>query len=298
MPPLISVITPSFNQGPFIERTLQSVLSQNIKNYEYIIMDGGSTDETISILKCYNNKLKWISEPDKGQSHAVNKGIQQTDGEIIAWLNSDDIYYPRTLETVARFFSAYPEYDVLYGDANHIDENDGIIEKYDTHPWDTELLRNICYLCQPATFFRRSVLERFGALDETLQYCMDYELWLRLSQHNVRFYYLNQTLAGSRLHKQTKTLGSRLRVHKEINDMFRQKFSTVPHRWIVNYAHVYIEEKKGLNRNDWRFYFLVAFLSLTASLRWNKKISFSLLQNGFDWFMHGFKMMRTKREKT
>ncbi len=210
-----SIITPSYNQGIFIERTIQSVFSQNFTDLEYVVMDGGSKDTTIDVLKKYSDKITWVSEPDKGQSHAVNKGLAQTSGEIIGWLNSDDVYYPGCLQIVSDFFEAYPEVDVLYGDAHHIDEDDAFINKYGTEPWNASRLYDVCYLCQPATFFRRSVIEKFGGLNENLQFCMDYEFWLRLSKHGVKFYYLNQLLAGSRLHENTKTIGSRLKVHKK-----------------------------------------------------------------------------------
>lgn len=264
----ISVITPSYNQGQFIERTIQSVLSQDIPDLEYIVVDGGSTDNTVEILKKYHSQLRWLSEKDKGQTDAVNKGLHLTSGDIIGWLNSDDIYYPRALKTINDYFATHPEVDVIYGDADHIDIHDQVLERYYTEAWDIARLKDVCYLSQPAVFFRRSVVERCGLLDENLQYCMDYEYWLRLALKGVRFAYLPQTLAGSRLYAQTKTSHFRKEVHREINDMLKQKLGRVPDRWLSNYAYAVAE------KNDKR---TIAIKTILAAFHWNRWISKSLL---------------------
>src|SRR5437764_362969 len=137
----ISVVTPSFNQGGFIERTIRSVANQQIAKLEHFIIDGGSTDKTVEILQQQASTVRWISEPDRGQAHAVNKGIERTDGEIIAWLNSDDVYYPGALVEVAAFFERNPTIDVVYGRADHIDIDDRSFEPYETRNWDPAKLR-------------------------------------------------------------------------------------------------------------------------------------------------------------
>ena len=246
----VSVITPSFNQGQFIERTIQSVLSQRFAGeLEYLVMDGGSTDATLEILQRYQSKLQWISEKDRGQADAVNKGLARASGDIIGWLNSDDIYYPGAIQAACQGLDQHPEADVVYGDANHIDENDALIEAYPTEAWNFDRLLETCYFCQPAVFFRRSLVGRFGPLNPELHFCLDYEYWIRLGAAGVKFCWVRQTLAGSRLYPKTKTLSSRVRFHAEINDMLRTHARKVPDRWLFNYAHV-VADEKGIPRSD------------------------------------------------
>ncbi|MBX9810893.1 MAG: glycosyltransferase [Burkholderiales bacterium] len=280
----VSIITPSFNQGQFIERTLQSVACQTGAEIEHVVFDGGSTDNTIDILKRFSPPVRWVSEKDKGQTNAVNKGIRATSGEIIGWLNSDDIYYPGAVARVAALFDANPEIDVVYGDAFHIREDNSIIEHYPTENWDFERLKQVCFICQPATFFRRSVVERFGMLDETLNYCMDYEYWLRLASCGARFSRLQQPLAGSRFYAETKTLGARKKVHAEINRMMQSLFGKVPERWLFNYGHA-VMEQTAVDRiaHPRLFLILVAMVSLLAALRWNHAISRDMISTMAKW---------------
>jgi glycosyltransferase involved in cell wall biosynthesis len=265
----VSIITPSFNQGRFIERTLMSVAKQDGAEIEHVVFDGGSTDNTVEVLNRFNSSIKWVSERDKGQTDAVNKGIRATDGEIIGWLNSDDIYYPGAIARIVAFFKEHPDFDVVYGQADHIDVSDHPFEAYPTEPWDFERLHQTCFICQPALFFRRRVVEKHGLLDESLNYCMDYEYWLRLSYAGVRFAYLEEKLAGSRLYADNKTLGARVKVHGEINDMFKKSIGKVPKKWVQNYAHISMHERHGWfptsqTEFDIRYLF--------AKIRWNSKV--------------------------
>lgn len=244
-----SVITPSFRQGRFIDRTIQSVLSQNFSNIEYVICDGGSDDETLDILKQYGDRIRWISEPDRGQADAVNKGITMTTGEIIAWINSDDIYYPEAFEVIDRIFKDNPEIQIVYGQADWIDEEDKILQAFPTETWNYRHLIETCYLCQPAVFFKRSLIEKLGYLNTSLEYCMDYELWLRYGEY-TKFYYLTQKLAGSRMYPTNKTVSKRLAAHYEIVEMIKNKFGKIPDAWLLGYALVKVEETTNLNRFD------------------------------------------------
>ncbi len=265
----VSIVTPSYNQGRFIERTLQSVAGQTGAEIEHVVFDGGSSDETVEVLKRYGDGVCWVSEKDKGQAHAVNKGICATDGHIIGWLNSDDIYYPGAVAQVVRYFERHPQMEVVYGMADHIDLADQPFETYPTEPWDFDRLKETCFICQPALFFRRRVVEQYGLLDDTLNYCMDYEYWLRLGRAGVRFGYLEEKLAGSRLYSDNKTLGARLKVHQEINDMFKRTFGRVPVRWLMNYAHAAVEP--CIDRATSPYWFLMKLCVATVSAAWRWK---------------------------
>jgi len=245
--PSMTVITPSYNQAKYIRRTIESVLSQQVPDLEYLIFDACSTDGTQAILAEYQSRATIVIEKDHGQADAVNKGLRAARGEVIGWLNSDDIYYEGACRRVLDELAAHPEADVVYGEANHIDEQDGVIEPYYIEPFDYERLKAVCFICQPATFFTKRVVDRLGPLRAELRYCMDYEFWLRIcADQPPRF--LAQKLAGSRLHAETKTLGSRAPVHREILSMLRERFGAPPSRWVYNLAHVIVEER-GLTRD-------------------------------------------------
>lgn len=281
----VSIITPSYNQGQFIERTLKSVAEQTGSVIEHVIFDGGSTDNTVDILKSFSPAVRWISEKDRGQTDAVNKGICATDGEIIGWLNSDDLYYPDAVKRVTDYFVMHPEIDVVYGKADHIDLKDQPFEEYPTEPWDIERLKQCCFLCQPAVFFRRRVVALHGLLNESLNYCMDYGYWIRLGLAGVRFGYLDEKLAGSRMYADNKTMGSRMKVHAEINDMLRDLTGSVPDKWLFNYAHTVVEQKYNQATQYRRFCIGLAMQSIIASLRWNDRISDSMLKTLAGWLL-------------
>jgi glycosyltransferase involved in cell wall biosynthesis len=281
----VSIVTPSFNQGQFIERTLLSVANQRDSGIEieHVVFDGGSTDSTIEVLQRYSSTVQWVSRKDRGQTDAVNQGIKATEGEIIGWLNSDDVYYPNAIAEVVAYFEAHPDVDVLYGMADHIDLADLAFESYPTEIWNFERLKETCFICQPALFFRRSVVRKHGLLDESLNYCMDYEYWLRLGSRGVRFGYLESKLAGSRLYADNKTLGARVKVHKEINDMIKRLLGKVPDRWLFNYAHVIVESKMNRASHPKQFTIRMALSAIFSALRWNGMVSRAMRSSISQW---------------
>jgi glycosyltransferase involved in cell wall biosynthesis len=208
--PRITVITPSYNQGSFIEETINSVLSQNYPNLEYIVMDGGSADGTVEILKKYSSQLNWISEKDRGQSHAINKGLRQATGEVIAFLNSDDVYEPGALLAVGDFFTNHPDAFWLTGWCSTINTHGQEIRKLSTlykkfwliwRSYKTLLVLD--YVSQPATFWRREVIEKVGDFNENLHFAMDYDYSLRVGKH-YKLWVLPRYLARFRVHSTSK----------------------------------------------------------------------------------------------
>ncbi|WP_295101568.1 glycosyltransferase family 2 protein [uncultured Candidatus Kuenenia sp.] len=181
--PKITVVTPSYNQAQFLERTILSVLNQNYPNLEYIIIDGGSTDGSVEIIKKYETKLAyWVSEPDRGQSHAINKGWQMSTGQIMAYLNSDDTYRAGALFYIAKYFAEHPEVDMVYGDVYVIDENDNLVQPFICGEFNLKRYIKDCnyYIPQQAVFFRRQIFEKVGLLDENLHFKMDRDYFIRI----------------------------------------------------------------------------------------------------------------------
>ena len=182
--PLVSIITPSYNQERFLEATIQSVLKQNYPNIEYIIIDGGSDDGSVEVIEKYTDKLAyWVSEPDKGQTDAINKGFAQAKGEVLAWLNSDDTYLPDAVSTAMDYLMAHPETGLVYGDTNFIDENDDLMGLFPARQTShTRIRRGFVHIPQQSAFWRSDLWKQVGPLDPTFYFAMDYDLWVRLSQ--------------------------------------------------------------------------------------------------------------------
>jgi len=242
----ISIVIPSFNQRKFIERTIESLLEQKYKDLEIIVVDGGSTDGTVEILKKYGGKIKWISEKDNGQTEAINKGMRMAKGEIMTYLNSDDTYEIGTLNIVAKYFEDNPRAMIVYGKGRHIDENDRYINDYPSENVDGNVLKIKCPICQPTVFWRRELWEEIGDFDEKLDFAMDYQYWLRVAE-KYDFDFIDEYLANTRLHSDTKTLSQQEKVAEEIIKVHKNLFGKVNDGWILNY----IGEKYGKVKMTW-----------------------------------------------
>lgn len=184
--PLVSVVTPSYNQAQFLEDTILSVLNQDYPNLEYIIIDGGSTDGSVDIIRKYEDRLAyWVSQRDQGQADAINKGWRRAQGEIVAWLNSDDTYLPGAVSTAVDYLRGQPQVDMVYGYLNTIDESGKVIwtTKPPMHIHLDTLIDRTDLIGQPTVFLRKRVLDQVGMLDASLHYCMDCDLWIRIGMN-------------------------------------------------------------------------------------------------------------------
>jgi glycosyltransferase involved in cell wall biosynthesis len=212
--PLVSIVTPSFNQGAFIGDTIESILAQDYAHIEHIVIDGGSTDDTIGVLQHYNEKISWTSEPDRGQSDAINKGFLKARGEILTWLCADDVYERNTVSTVVSFFEEHPATSMVYGECLYIDAAGQIIGTYPGGQFDVTALLPFCFIPQPTAFIRKSVLDRVGFVDAELHFAMDLDLWARIAA-NGRVDFIPSVLARYRLHDGTKTVSASGAVERE-----------------------------------------------------------------------------------
>ncbi|MGF9693067.1 glycosyltransferase [Rhizobium sp. 0TCS1.26] len=214
--PKVSIVMPTRNHGHFIRASIDSVLSQDYENIELLVMDGASTDDTVEILRSYGDRIRWISEPDKGQADAINKGMELVDGEVLAYLNSDDILLPGAVETAVSYFNDHPECDMVYGNADYIDVDGNITGAYATANYSFERLMHDCCVCQPAAFWKRRIVERIGPFDASLQTAMDYDYWLRMATSGGIIHHTGSKLAQSRLHEDAKTLAMRGKIFEEV----------------------------------------------------------------------------------
>jgi glycosyltransferase involved in cell wall biosynthesis len=202
--PLVTIVTPSYNQGRFLEATLRSVLDQDYPNIEYLVVDGASSDDSVEIIRRYADRLTWwVSEKDSGQSEAINKGLRRARGEIVGWLNSDDVYRPGAVAAAVAAFRAHPEAGVVYGDALAIDADGKPFNLMRARQYSLPDLMAFNIICQPAAFMRRSVLEQVNFLNPAYHLLMDNLLWMDMA-HKASIVYVPQTWAAARYHDQAK----------------------------------------------------------------------------------------------
>jgi glycosyltransferase involved in cell wall biosynthesis len=249
--PLVSIVTPSFNKGPFIEETLLSIRNQTYKNIEHIVVDGGSTDETLSILKKYSSDLIWFSEPDTGQSDAINKGWRMAKGDIIAFLNADDTYLPNAVEIAVNYFLEHPETGMIYGDGILSDENGTFLTNFTAGEFN---LKNLVFckdnILQPAVFLRKPVFETVGDVDVDLHLAMDLDYWIRTGLR-FKVNYIHQPLAAAKIYQDAK---SSAQMHKYVVEYERilEKIFSDPHvlpdiKMIEKDAYNFVYVKGGLD---------------------------------------------------
>ena len=238
--PSVSVITPSYNSAEFIEDAILSVSRQERVAVEHIVIDGASSDGTIDIVKRHAG-VQWISEPDRGQSDAINKGFLRARGELMGWLNADDYYLPASLEAIARAAREHPEADVIYGDCVFVDAEGRILRSKVEHEFDRSVLMYFgCYIPSTSTFFRRRVIEWGALLDCDYRVCMDFEYFARLAHAGFRFHYVPRIVAAFRWHGTNVSIMN-LKRRAEERLMVQHRFGKAQH-WpsvlnLLAYAH-------------------------------------------------------------
>ena len=251
--PLVSIVTPTLNQGRFIEATIRSIRAQTFDHFEHIVIDGGSTDGTLDILRNQESlyALRWLSEPDGGMYEAINKGMSLASGDILAYLNSDDLYFPWTLETVVAAFQREPRVDFFYGDALSVDDLTGSQEFYWAPPFNLDHLRSAGFLPQPTVFWRRSAYASIGPFDERLRYVADCDYWMRAGATH-RFKKINEFLAVERDHTSTQREAAGSAVWDEL--------ATVRSRYMSNRDPARARSRGAMRESVWHRLYLLAFL--------------------------------------
>lgn len=251
----VSIVVPSFNQAKYIRRTLNSLVSEAGEvDLEVIVQDAGSTDGTHDILDEFRQHsfIKMFIEPDSGQTDALNKGFRRASGQILGWLNSDDILLDGSMKSVVNVFQENPGIDLVYGDALFIDENDKILEAYPTGELSLEVLRHRCVISQPSTFFTSESYKRYGALRDDLHYCMDYEYWTRLLVNGACVARLRETVSCTRIHGETKTSNGGIAFINEIVEMQEVLLGKASPVWRV-YQKTRSAPLKNLSNKSLRF---------------------------------------------
>ena len=252
--PHVFVVMPSYNQGHFIRQAIDSVLGQGYEPLSLLVMDGGSTDGTPDVLRSYGGRLTFVSEKDRGQSDALNRGFARAGGDIVCWLNSDDAFLPGAIATVVEAFRRHPEAEFVYGKGWDIDERGRILRDSGVRPFNLwKLIHHRNFIHQPSCFFRKSLLERVGVIREDLHYVMDWELWIRFAAYPG--VYLDEFLSCNRTYAQNKTQSGTFRRWREIRRMVRgyteEALPPVVWLYFVESLVQWLRQRRFLGRAAW-----------------------------------------------
>jgi glycosyltransferase involved in cell wall biosynthesis len=280
--PLVSIVTPCYNMALYLAEAIESVLNQDYARIEYIVVDGGSTDGTLDLLKKHEGHLTYTSAPDRGPCDAAAQGLRRARGDILTWLNADDSFLPGAVRTAVEYLRDHPKTDVVYGEGWWTDENGAVIERYPTLAFDPKILERDCFICQPAAFIRASAYRRCE-LDPNVERSFDYDLWIRMAKAGCRFESIPQYLANSRMHRGAKTIYEREEVFQASMRLLKRHYGYVPLSWIVGYTAYRMDHRdqffEPLRYTPWKY-----LASLPVGLWYNRRKPLRFFS---EWFSKG-----------
>lgn len=282
--PLVSIVTPSFQQAPFLRACIDSVRRQSYAPIEYQVRDGGSTDGSVEILRSYGDALRWRSERDRGQAAAINACLREAGGEIVGFLNSDDVLQPGAVAAAVAALQANPEVDIVYGRAAIIDESGRPLRPAPVRPFDPDVLVQHCFISQPAAFWRRSLHERIGYFTEEFDHTLDYEFWIRAMVNGATFLFVDQEWAQAREHDAAKSQRLRGEIFRQIRELQLRRLGYCGRNWWEQHLRYLRDEKGGAwrllpGRREQRLYRL-AWLPYVL---WRRKLGGPLFYRPGHW---------------
>jgi glycosyltransferase involved in cell wall biosynthesis len=282
--PLVSVVTPSFQQARFLGACIESVLNQDYSRIDYLVRDGGSTDGSVEVLQGFSDRLRWRSKSDGGQANGINQGLREAKGEIVGYLNSDDVLLPGSVAAAVRVFAERPDVDVVYGRASLIDEAGRVLRPFPTQPFDREIFIQHCFISQPAAFWRRSLHERFGYFSSEFDHTLDYEFWIRVMCGGAKFLHVDEEWSYAREHAQAKSQRLRGEIFRQIRDLQIRHLGYCGRNWWEQYLRYLRDEQGGAwrllpGKRDERLY----RLAWLPYIFWRRKLGGPLFYRPGHW---------------
>lgn len=247
--PLVTLVTPSFQQAGYLRQCIESVLGQDYPRIEYLVMDGGSTDGSVEILSEYTSRCRWTSAADGGQASAINAGLRQARGDIVGFLNSDDWLAPGAVSAAVQALTKNPEVEVVYGQTTIVDHAGRVLRPFPTQSFESATFIQHCFISQPAAFWRRSVHAQFGYFSPAFDHTLDYEFWLRLMQGGTRFLHVDEKWAFAREHAAAKSQRLRGEIFRQIRDLQLRHLGYCGRNWWEQHLRYLRDEQGGI----WRF---------------------------------------------